>query len=113
MKKIKIELGRERPDYGEMAVPETASPGNKSYPCLYLSDLGSDAASLPKEGTATIKFRRVAKNEREDDEGEDKIGAELEIQSIEFEPTSGKPKGETPEDAFDKGMAKVESKENE
>lgn len=79
----------------------------ENYPCLYLSGV-KGLKSIPKNGTAMIKYKVV---ERDEDSpvsmGEDSI--EIEIHSLE-------PKGNIREierepDDFDEKMAKANKKE--
>lgn len=80
---VKIDLGREVPDYSSEM--DSAPSGKKRkmktiYPTLYI-DGGADLAKLQKDGWALIKYHRNSVR-LSDAEGEDKASGEIEVRTL-------------------------------
>lgn len=78
MKTINIDLGSEGPDYPISSPPDMKS--EKYYPRFSYS--GDEEIGLPKEGTMVIRYREVAKSEREGRDGEESYTCEIEVREI-------------------------------
>lgn len=77
--KLNIDLGKSEGDY-PMAMTAPARSAEKYYPRFSYS--GEEELGLPKEGTMVIRYREVAKSEREKRDGTEEYTCEIEVREI-------------------------------
>jgi hypothetical protein len=77
--------------YGGCGIDVAAKPDRKNYPSFYVSDR-PDELDIPMEGQAVIKYKLRSKEMRQNEKGEKKHSASLEIHSIDPIKEDKKPK---------------------
>jgi len=79
---MSIDLGFERPDYGDMPAMSPDDMEMKvMYPSVYIDS--DKKLGLPKKGTVTFRYELKSETSREGRDQEPKYSCELELQAIE------------------------------
>lgn len=79
MPKKNIKLGMSMEESMLHSIPEMAED-KKHYPVLHID--AEEPLDLPKEGTMTIRYKKVSRAEHEDAEGDTKYSCDIQVHEI-------------------------------
>lgn len=79
MPKLNIKLGTPMSELTPTPMPEMGED-KKHYPMLHIAS--DESLDLPKEGTMTIRYKKVAREEREDSDGDMHYHCDIQVHEI-------------------------------